>query len=212
MTGEGLSKRTGALSIRSLAEAGMDPMAVASLAVLIGTSESVAAARSMDELMERFDPAATSKSAAKFDPAELDTLNRALLHVMPFDEAEERLAAMGISGDRAEAFWLAVRGNLDRITDAVEWWAIVTRGPAEMPEFSAEDRAFLAVAFDNLPPEPWDAMSWKVWTDRLKPLTGRKGRALFMPLRLALTGRDTGPELAGLLPLLGREETSVRRP
>ncbi|MEO3387392.1 glutamate--tRNA ligase [Mesorhizobium sp. CAU 1741] len=211
-SGEGLSKRSGALSIKSLADDGIEPMAVASLAVLIGTAESVAAVRSMDELAARFDPAATSKSAAKFDPAELLTLNRALIHVMTFEDAKDRLEELGIGGDRAEAFWLAVRGNLERLGEAVEWWKVVHEGPEPRAEISIEDREFLAVAFDNLPAEPWDRMTWKVWTDRLKDLTGRKGKALFMPLRLALTGREQGPELADLLPLLGREGTEARRP
>ena len=212
VSGEGLSKRTGALSIMSLAEDGIEPMAVASLAVLIGTSESVAAVASMDELAGMFDPAATSKSAAKFDPTELAALNRALVHAIPFSVVARRLAALGIDGDLAEPFWLAVRGNLDRVADAAPWWRIVRDGPQEKPEFSPEDAAFLDAAFDALPPEPWDRETWKLWTGRLKETTGRKGRALFMPLRLALTGREQGPELADLLPLLGREGTLARRP
>lgn len=212
VSGEGLSKRTGALSILSLAEDGIEPMAVASLAVLIGTSESVSAVASMDELAALFDPAATSKSAAKFDPAELMTLNRTLVHAMPFADVAGRLAALGIEGDKAEPFWLTVRGNLERVADAAPWWRIVCDGPQERPAFSPEDTAFLDAAFDALPPEPWDRETWKLWTGRLKDTTGRKGRALFMPLRLALTGREQGPELADLLPLLGREGTLARRP
>ncbi|TWG49584.1 MULTISPECIES: glutamate--tRNA ligase [unclassified Aminobacter] len=210
-SGEGLSKRSGALSIRSLAEDGIEPMAVASLAVLIGSSESVTAVRSLEELAERFDPTATSKSASKFDPAELQTLNKALLHAMPFAEVKERLAALGVSGAKAEPFWMAVRSNIERLSDCVAWWRIVTEGP-EKVVFSDQDKAFLATAFNNLPAEPWDNMTWKIWTDRLKELTGRKGKQLFMPLRLALTGLDRGPELAELLPILGREGTLARRP
>lgn len=212
VSGEGLSKRTGALSIMNLAADGIEPMAVASLAVLIGTSESVSAVASMEELATLFDPASTSKSAAKFDPAELAALNRALVHAMPFADAAGRLAALGIDGDKAEPFWLAVRGNLDRVADAAAWWRIVRDGPQEKPEFSPEDAAFLDAAFADLPSEPWDRETWKLWTGRLKEATGRKGRALFMPLRLALTGREQGPELADLLPLLGREGTLARRP
>ncbi len=88
----------------------------------------------------------------------------------------------------------------------------VQEGPQKRPEPTLKDAEFLAIAFDILPPEPWDRMTWKIWTDRLKELSGRKGRALFMPLRLALTGREQGPELADLLPLLGREGTLARRP
>lgn len=211
-SGEGLSKRTGSLSIEGLREAGIEPMAVASLAVLIGTSESVHAVPTMAELAERFDPAATSKSAAKFDPDELLVLNRALLHHMPFAQARDRLAALGVSGEHAEPFWNAVRGNLDRLSDAVQWWKIINEGPQEKPEFSPEDRAFLDTAFDLLPEEPWGASVWRDWTGKVRETTGRKGKALFMPLRMALTGLASGPELADLLPLLGREGTLARRP
>lgn len=211
VSGEGLSKRSGALSICSLAEDGIEPMAVASLAVLIGTSESVAAVPAMAELAARFDPAATSKSAAKFDPAELMTLNRALVHAMPFDQVEARLAALGVAGKDVEPFWLAVRGNLDLVADAAIWWRIVCEGPSQAPELSAEDAAFVALAFELLPEAPWDGETWKLWTQRAREVSGRKGRALFMPLRLVLTGREQGPELADLLPLIGRERTLARR-
>ena len=212
VSGEGLSKRTGSLSIEGLRDSGIEPMAVASLAVLVGTSENVQAMHTMAELAEHFDPAATSKSAAKFDPGELLVLNRALLHKMPFAEARDRLTLLGVPGERAEPFWLAVRGNLDRLGDAALWWRIVVEGPEEKPEFSGEDVTFLREAFDLLPEEPWGASVWKEWTDAVKKASGRKGKALFMPLRLALTGLASGPELADLLPLLGREGTLARRP
>ena len=212
VSGEGLSKRTGALSIGGLREAGIEPMAIASLAVLLGTSESVSAAHSMEELAERFDPASASKSSAKFDPAELKTLNRALLHSMSFEEAQSRLSELGVTGSSAEPFWLAVRGNLETFAEAGDWWRIVRDGPEQQPELSDEDVSFVRAAFDLLPLEPWDGSTWKSWTEAVKGATGRKGRALFMPLRLALTGRESGPELADLLPLLGREGTLARRP
>jgi glutamyl-tRNA synthetase len=211
-SGEGLSKRSGALSIAGLRESGLEPMAVVSLAVLIGTSENVSAVASMAELAERFDPAATSKSASKFDPDELIVLNRALLHETPFSEVQDRLSALGISGEKAEPFWLAVRGNLDKLPDAVSWWKVVKAGPQEPAELSDEDRDYVRDALDVLPEEPWDGSTWKNWTDELRKESGRKGKALFMPLRLALTGLAAGPELADLLPLLGREGTLARRP
>lgn len=211
-SGEGLSKRSGALSIAGLRESGLEPMAVVSLAVLIGTSENVSAVTSMTELAERFDPATTSKSASKFDPDELIVLNRALLHETPFSEVQDRLSALGISGEKAEPFWLAVRGNLDRLPDAVSWWKIVRAGPQEPAELSDEDRDYVRDALDVLPEEPWDGSTWKTWTEAVRKESGRKGKALFMPLRLALTGLAAGPELADLLPLLGREGTLARRP
>jgi glutamyl-tRNA synthetase len=211
-SGEGLSKRSGALSIAGLRESGLEPMAVVSLAVLIGTSENVSAVASMAELAERFDPAATSKSASKFDPDELIVLNRTLLHETPFSEVQDRLSALGISGEKAEPFWLAVRGNVEKLSDSVAWWKILKFGPQESAELSDEDKDYVRAAFDVLPEEPWDASTWKAWTDAVRKETGRKGKALFMPLRLALTGLVAGPELADLLPLLGREGTLARRP
>jgi glutamyl-tRNA synthetase len=211
-TGEGLSKRTGALSVGSLRENGYEPMAVASLAILIGTSENVAAAPTMDALAERFDLASISKSSAKFDPAELDTLNRALLHEMSFADAKARLTALGIEGEKAEPFWLAVRGNLDRFGDVQHWWQIVTGDLPETPELSDEDREFARTAFTLLPAGPWDQQTWKMWTDAVKSETGRKGKGLFMPLRLVLTGQAHGPELADLLVLIGPEKAQSRRP
>jgi glutamyl-tRNA synthetase len=211
-SGEGLSKRSGALSIESLRGSGIEPMAVASLAVLIGTSENVAAMPTMAELAEHFDPASTSKSAAKFDPDELIVLNRTLLHHMPFSDARDRLAVLGVTGEKAEPFWNAVRGNLDRLSDALPWWRIVTEGVQQKPKFPKEERDFLRKAFDLLPDEPWADGVWKTWTAAIRKETNRKGKALFMPLRLALTGLESGPELADLLPLLGREGTLARRP
>lgn len=210
-TGEGLSKRTGALSVGSLRESGYEPMAVASLAVLIGTSENVAAAPSMEALAEHFDLASITKSAAKFDPAELDTLNRSLLHEMSFESAKPRLEALGISGEKTEAFWLAVRGNLDRFKDAQHWWQVVSGDLPEVAELSDEDRAFVQEAFMLLPDGPWDRDTWKQWVDAAKAKSGRKGKGLFMPLRLALTGQAHGPELADLLVLIGPEKVQSRK-
>ena len=211
-SGEALSKRSGALSIAGLRESGIEPMALASLAVLVGTSENVEAVATMPELAQRFELDATSKSAAKFDPDDLITLNRALLLQMPFAEARDRLVAFGISGEQAEPFWNAVRGNIEKLADAASWWRIVHNAPESLPEFSDKDLEFVRMALDLLPPEPWDGATWKAWTNEVKEKTGRRGGMLFRPLRLALTGLESGPELADLLPILGREGTLARRP
>jgi glutamyl-tRNA synthetase len=202
--GEGLSKRSGALSLASLRDDGLEPMAVASLAVLTGTSDKVEAAASLDELGRRADLAHVSKSAARFDPADLVQLNARLVHALPYAAVKDRLAGMGVAG--GEAFWLAVRGNLTRLREAAEWWRVV-RGPIAPVH---EEPGFLAEAAAALPPEPWDGSTWKAWTGAVSERTGRKGKALFMPLRLALTGLDHGPELAALLPLIGRGEALAR--
>jgi glutamyl-tRNA synthetase len=211
-TGEALSKRTGALSIASLRESGLEPMTVSSLAVLTGTSENVVAMPSMSDLAKAFDLATASKSAAKFDPEDLKTLNRDLLRQMPFSESRDRLSALGVLGDKAEAFWLAVRGNLEKLADAADWWRIVGQGPETPATLSDDDIAFVRDAFDMLPPEPWDHDTFKAWMGAVKEKSGRKGKPLYEPIRLALTGLASGPELADLLPLLGPAGIQARRP
>ena len=134
-------------------------------------------------------------------PRDLETLNARVLHALPFAAAAPRLAAAGLA-DADEHFWLAVRGNLVTLADAARW-AEVVRGPVE-PKI--EDADFLTDAATKLPPEPWDETTWKAFTSTL----GRKGRALFHPLRLALTARETGPEMARLLPLIGRTKAEAR--
>lgn len=209
ISGEGLSKRKGDLSVRSLREEGFEPMAVESLAVLIGTSENVTACKSQEELLQHYNLASASKSSAKFDPADLLTLNKHIVHSLEFDEVKDRLHKLGINGKEASSFWHAVRGNIDKVRDAKNWWNII-EGNQVFNEVSAEDRDYVHQSASFLPEEQLDNNSWKVWTDSLKKTTGRKGRALFMPLRQALTGMDHGPEMATLLPLIGKTKVLQR--
>ncbi|MCC0041015.1 MAG: glutamate--tRNA ligase [Rhodobiaceae bacterium] len=210
--GEALSKRLGSLSIQGLREAGYEPQAVAALAVLIGTALPVEPVNDIGELANAFDLSVISRSPARFDPAELASLNARTLHAMPYAQARERLSDAGIGG--GEAFWAAVAPNLQTFADAPTWWDIVSGDAvppfAEGAELAPEDGAYLEQAEDRLPPEPWDGETWKAWTGALKEATGRKGRALFQPLRIALTGRASGPEMAALLPLIGRRRTAAR--
>ena len=205
-TGEGLSKRTGSLSIASLRESGVEALAVAALAVQVGSAASVHPVASLDALAEEFDLGELSQGSARFDEAELRALSARTLHAAPFADMKDRLAQLGIEGEFAEPFWLAVRGNLGQFRDCLEWWSIVNDDVAPI----LEDADFLGVAAEELPTEPWDTGTWGDWTARLKSRTARKGRALYHPLRLALTGRDSGPELAALLPLIGRARASFR--
>ncbi|MCJ2025712.1 glutamate--tRNA ligase [Methylobacterium sp. J-067] len=204
--GEGLSKRLGHLSLRGLREAGYEPAAVRSLAVLTGSAESVRAVEGFDELAGLIDLSEISRAPAKFDESDLDGLNARIVHAMPYAEAAERLRAMGVPDDQAEAFWLAVRANLGKVAEAAEWWRVV-EGPVAS---RIEDAALIAAARETLPEEPFDGETWKAWTGAVKARTGAKGRGLFMPLRLALTGLEHGPDLAGLLPLIGRERALAR--
>ena len=205
-SGEGLSKRTGSLSIGSLREQGMEALAVAALAVLTGTSDSVHAVTSLDELGATIDLSHVSHNSAKFDEADLVALSARTLLLLPYVAVAERLAALGVSGPQAEAFWLAVRGNLSSLGEVEPWWRVCF-GDIEPVR---EDEGFLLDAAAVLSAEPFGAHTWREWTEAVKARTGRKGKALFHPLRLALTGRENGPELAALLPLIGRAKALVR--
>jgi glutamyl-tRNA synthetase len=205
-SGEGLSKRSGALSIAALREEGIEPLAVAACAVLTGTSDSVHPVHALDELAALLDLSHVSRTQARFDLEELRSLSARTLHHMSFEDARERLTALGITVPKAEDFWLAVRGNLSTFQEIVDWWRVV----AGEIEPGVEDTDVLAAARETLPEEPWDAATFARWTDSLKARTNRKGKALFHPLRLALTGREQGPELAALLPLIGRVKAEAR--
>jgi glutamyl-tRNA synthetase len=200
--GKGMSKRLGSLSIQSFREAGFEAMAVVSHAALLGTSDNIHPCADYAELVEGFDLNKLSRAPARFDEKELAALNAKLLHMTPFAAVADRLD--GVS----EAIWIAVRGNIEKLSDTMAWVDIIRNDIK--PVIADEDREFITAAKAALPAEPWDQTTWKTWTDGLKASTGRKGKPLFMPLRLALTGLDHGPELAALLPLIGRERAVAR--
>jgi glutamyl-tRNA synthetase len=202
--GEALSKRLDSLSVAGLREAGLEPMAVLSHAALLGTSDAIAPHTSLEALASGFDFAKLSRSPSRFDPDELRALNGKVLHLLSYTEVRERLAALGADG--GESFWRTVSSNLEILADAKAWHDVI-RGPIDPV---IEDGAFCEAAAGLLPPEPWTDATWKQWTDAIKAATGAKGRALFHPLRLALTAREVGPEMKGLLPLIGRAKAALR--
>ncbi|SIP99297.1 glutamate--tRNA ligase [Bosea sp. TND4EK4] len=203
-SGEGLSKRLGHLSLRGLRDSGVEPLAVAALAVLVGTSDAVRPVASLDELAGLVELAHVSRAPAKFDEHELEALSARTLHQMPYERVAERLTEAGIPG--GEPFWQAVRGNLTKLDEAKIWWQVVQGKVTPV----IADRDFARRAAELLPAEPFDATTWKSWTQGVAAATGAKGKALFMPLRQALTGLDHGPELAALLPLIGRDKALKR--
>src|SRR5271165_242504 len=204
--GGGLSKRSGALSIGALRTKGIESLAVAALAVMVGSAEAVRPVASLDELANLIDLSQLSRGAARFDEAELEALSVRTLHQLPYAAVADRLAALGVAGPNAEALWLAVRGNVAQLADVSEWRAVVEGDVAPV----VLDRAYLDLAARRLPEGDWDASTWGEWTKALRAETGRKGRDLYHPLRLALTGRESGPELAALLPLIGRARAMAR--
>jgi glutamyl-tRNA synthetase len=199
--GGGLSKRAGSLSIADLRERGIEALAIDALLARLGTADPVEPVTSLDALVATVDFARVGRAAAGFSEDELRQLSARTLHMLPYEAVRDRLEA-GVD----EPLWRAVRGNLMTLADA-QVWAKVVRGPIAP---AIEDASFLQAAAGALPEEPWSEGTWKSWTGALSVASGRKGRALFHPLRLALTGRETGPEMAKLLPLIGRAKVAAR--
>lgn len=200
--GEKLSKRVQSVSIQALREQGIEAAALTSYLARLGAGGDVAPA-SLDELARSIDLSAYAHATTRFDMHQLQEHNHRLLRTLPYAAVADRLP----SGADAR-FWEVVRGNIATIGDAEHWWRVVAGDIA--PAVRPEDAAFLRAAAELLPPEPWGEETFSGFAAALKAASGRRGRALFHPLRLALTGAEDGPELARLLPLMGRARAARR--
>jgi glutamyl-tRNA synthetase len=196
-----LSKRLGSLGCDAFRERGIEPAALVALLARLGTSLPVEPIADRAALVESFDLATFGRAPARFDDAELERVNAAIVHQMGFAEVADRLPE-----GMTRAGWEAIRPNLSHVGEAADWWQVVT-GPIDPPELPDEDRAYVAQAAEAL---TWGEDPWHATTAALKEATGRKGKALFLPLRLALTGRAAGPDMAALLPLIGEDEARKR--
>ena len=198
-----LSKRLGSTGVAEFRDNGVEPVALIALLARLGTSAAIEPVASLDPLIAAFDLAHLGRSHPRFDPADLAHLNARIVHNLPFDAVADRLPdGMGA------AAWEAIRPNLTTVSEAHDWWHVVA-GPVTANHDPA-DRDFLGAAQRALSGLAWDADIWRSLTDTLKASTDRKGKTLFLPLRRALTGRDHGPEMAALLPLIGRDQALAR--
>lgn len=199
-----LSKRLGSLGVADLRESGIEPQALVALLARLGTADPVDASLDAAALAASFDLSRFGRAPARFDEAELERVNAAVVHTLPFAEVADRLP-----GGMCEAAWEAIRPNLNHVAEAAQWWQVVT-GPVAAPAFDAETREYLDQAATVAAGLDWSNDPWSGLTAALKDATGRKGKALFLPLRQALTGMDHGPEMKALLPLIAKDE-AVRR-
>ncbi len=199
-----LSKRLGSYGAEHLREEGVEPLALLSLLARIGTSQPVEATPSLGALAESFDFSHLGRAPAHFDPHDVELLNAKLLHHLDFTDVSDRLPAGATEPD-----WLLLRGNLARLTD-YNGWLPVLDGTIERPDLNRDDRLFVKEAASAAEALDWGGDPWPALAEALKQRTGRKGAALFKPLRLALTGRDSGPEMAPLLARIGRERAVAR--
>ncbi|MGB7317031.1 MAG: glutamate--tRNA ligase [Planktotalea sp.] len=198
--GESLSKRLGTLALRDLREAGVQPMALLSLLARLGSSQPVEVRTSMDELIEGFDISQFGSAPTKFDVNDLYPLTARYNHTLPLSAVADRIAALGVPAQHAERFWDVARENITVLNDLGEWWDLAQNGAD--PLIDEGDEEFIAQAMTMLPDGPYTDATWGEWTSAVKDATGRKGKGLFMPLRKAVTGRERGPDMASLMPLL----------
>jgi glutamyl-tRNA synthetase len=199
-----LSKRLGSYGAEQLRADGIEPLALLSLLARIGTSQPVEAITSLDELAADFDFATFGRAPAHFDPHEVKLVNSRLLHKLDFTVVADRLPA-----GASEQDWLLLRGNLERLADFTDWLTVL-RGEIKSPVLDHDERQVVREASAVAERLDWAAEPWRTLTAELKTVTGRKGRELFHPLRLALTGRESGPEMAGLVSAMGKER-AIRR-
>jgi glutamyl-tRNA synthetase len=198
-----LAKRLGSTGVEAMRAAGIEPAALVAKLARIGTSLPVEPVADISPLVASFDSASFGRAPARFDMDELLGLNARIVHQLDYDAVRSRLPE-----GMAEADWAAIRPNLSRVAEAADWWEIL-HGHVE-PEAPAEDRDFLAAAAAAAAAIDWRQSPWPQLVARLKETSGRAGKPLFHPLRRALTGRDSGPEMAILLPLIGRDEAIAR--
>lgn len=199
-----LSKRLGAYGAEDLRTDGIEPMALLSVLARIGTSQPVEPMASLEALAADFDFATFGRAPAHFDPHEVELVNARLLHQFDFRAVADRLPQAASEED-----WLLLRPNLDRLGDFAGWFAVL-HGDIEVPALSHDERLLVKEAASLAGRLGWGPETWKVLTDGVKQATGKKGRELFHPLRAALTGRSSGPEMAGLLARMGKQRAVSR--
>ncbi|MEO6198920.1 MAG: glutamate--tRNA ligase, partial [Sphingomicrobium sp.] len=199
-----LSKRLGAYGVGDVRSAGLEPMALLSVLARIGTSQPVEPVASLEELASGLEFRNFGRAPAHFDPHEVEAVNARLLHGLDFAAVANRLP-VGAS----QADWLLLRPNLKRLSDFADWYRVID-GEVNVPALGHDERLLVRDAAALARDIEWGPDSWRTLTATLKERTGRKGRDLFHPLRLALTALDSGPEMAGLLERIGKDRVIAR--
>lgn len=209
-----ISKRVGGFEIKSIREAGIEAISMINLLSTVGSSRPVTNYTNISEIIDNFDINSFSRSPTSYSIEELERVNHKVISSYEFQDVRQRLDI-----DIDENFWLAIRSNLNTLQEAKLWSEICKPRinkphelDKELDEKFAEkfDIEYLNIAASLFPEGTIDENTWSTWTKKIQDATGRKGKELFMHLRLAITGMEAGPELQKLLPLIGRDEI-IRR-
>ena len=204
ISGSGLSKRLGSLSLKDLKQLGFEPMAISSLLSKVGTSDPIDVFKDITQIIKEFDINKFGKSKPKFDKNELSNLNSKFFQLMDYEDISYKLKKMGL--DITKEFWYLIRGNI-KILDDVKVWMNVCFGNIQTKNI---DDDFISLALKLLPQDQFNENTWSIWTNLLKIESGKKGKDLYKPLRLCLTGQDNGPEMASLISIMGRDKVIER--
>lgn len=203
-SGDKLSKRDNVISIDSFREENIEPISILSLLSTIGTSKSIELKDSIQQIIDEFRLDTISTSPGRIETDVLKALNKKQVQKFEYDEVKTRLDKIDTNID--QKFWNTIKGNLDTVEDVAAWTDVVFKNNS----FETEDKDYINLALELMPDEPWDDQTWTVWTNAIKVRTGRKGRELFLPLRLAFTGLTHGPEMKLLIQLIGRSKILER--
>ncbi len=199
--GKSFGKRIGSLSIKNLRDKGYESITLLNYLLSIGTSKNISKIKDINFLIKKFTINTISSSPPKFSNEVLKFLNKDILQLYEFSEIEEKFKKLNIE-IATEEFWSFVKYNIYFFSDTINWWNIVNSDEI----YITDQKDFLTIAAEMLPDEPYDFNTWDEWITKIKEKTKKRGKDLFMPLRLALTGRETGPELKYLIPLLKKEQ------
>ena len=194
-----LSKRIGGFSIEELKEKGILPLSLAIFLSKMGTSDIIDTKKRIPDLIKEFEFSKLSKSTVQYDYRELAIFNTKIIHSLTYNEIKDKLQELGMK-NIDEKFWLSVRNNIEQLEDVKEWWRICK----EDIKTKILDKELTKLASEQLPEGEPNFTTWDTWMNNIKNYTDKRGRKLFLPIRVALTGEEQGPELRNLLPLMSR--------
>lgn len=216
--GAKLSKRTGSHSVADLRAAGLFPEALQQAMVRLGHPNIPDDALTLDALTQHTDITHLSTSSVRWSNDEMWRWHTKMLHAKPTDELapmlQQTLKQQDIMVDEQQALALTemMAGNLSRLEDVLQFKRLLETNTAlnddEIVVLKDAGKAFFEAALNTS--QAGDCTDWKAWTTALKEASGAKGKGLFMPLRIALTGQKHGPEMSKVVVFLGEKGVQTR--